>query len=320
VNTFQIILAVAGWGFLALLLLALLSARGRELVFKPVLRDEAPDATCRKCRLPFLRASWKCGRCHAFMKPGLLFLFGRGIVEPVLAILIIPWIVLVGIFISVAMWLINILLPRYQHAVEKFANRLGSWVAPVFRRWVPLKWRVYSTGVLIGPVEIDTPIDTLADAAMTLAAALLQTEETEVVVHIIDPVEETLESLRQEETGIQEMWGYVSDGHVFFPTYDDRIVGAQFHGDDLAGYSEGISNHLQIPNQQVEVRVRKKEHDPEEPQTSPWRFRLRRIHDQEGKYPVTWEIDAPSEELLRIESLIKTMTDWDTLPCELSFH
>ncbi len=319
-STFQIILVIAGWGFLALFLLALLSVKGRELIFKPVLRDTAPAATCRRCRLPFLRASWKCGRCNAYMKPGFLFLFGRGIMEPILAILIIPWIVLVGICISAVMWLINILLPQYQHVVEKLANRLGSWVAPVFKRWVPLRWRVYSTGTLIGPVEIDTPIDTVADAAMTLASALLQTEETEVVVHVIDPTEETLESLRQMEAGIQEMWGYVSDGHVLFPTYADRIVGARFHGDELTGYSEGISNHLQTSNRRVEVRVRKKENDVEEVQASPWSFRLRNNHEQEGKYPVTWEIDASSEELLRIEGLIDTMTAWDTLPCQLSFH
>lgn len=116
------------------------------------------------------------------------------------------------------------------------------------------------------------------------------------------------------------MWGYVSDGHVFFPTYTDRIVGVQFHGDDLVGYAEGISNHLQVPNQKVDVRVRKRDHDTEEAESSPWRFRLRRIHDQEGKYPVTWEIEASPGELLRIEALIDTMTDWDTLPCELSFH
>ncbi|MFC1529660.1 hypothetical protein ACFL6R_02980 [Gemmatimonadota bacterium] len=319
-DTLLIILFIVGWGFLALLLLALLSARGRDLVFKPVLRDGAPAKTCHRCRLPFLRASWKCGRCHAYMKPGLIFLFGRGIVEPILAILIIPWIVVGGIVLSTFLWLVNVLMPRYQHAIEKVANRLGSWVAPVYRRWVPLRWRVFSTGILIGPSEIDTPIDTVADAAMTLATALLQTEETEVVVHVIDPTEETLESLRQTETGIQEMWGYVSDGHVFFPTFTDRIVGAQFHGDELVAYSEGISNHLQVPNQKIEVRVMRKEHGAEEDQTSPWRFRLRRIHDQEGKYPVTWEIDAPSGELLRIEGLINTMTDWDTLPCELSFH
>jgi hypothetical protein len=319
-GTLQIILVIAGWGALALILLAILSARGRKLIFKPVLRDEAVTRTCHRCRLPFLRASWKCGRCHAFMKPGVIFLFGRTILEPILAIVIIPWIIVVGILISIVMWLTNMLLPSHQMAIERFINRLGSWVAPVYRRWVPLKWRLYPTGIPVVPVEIDTPIETTADAALTLATTLLQDEETEVLVHVIDPTEETLESLRQVESGIQEMWGYISDGHVFFPTYTDRIVGAQFHGDDLAGYTEGISNHLQVPGRTVEVGVRRRDHDRGGELTSPWSFRLRRDHDREGSYPIIWEIDASPEELLRIEGLIDTMTAWDTLPCQLSLH
>jgi len=320
VSTTQIILAIAGWGFLALFLLALLSARGRDRVFKPVLRDQAPSVACRRCRLPFLRASWRCGRCHAFMKPGLIFIIGRGIVEPLLALLIVPWIIVVGILLSISIWLTSLLLPRFQGVPEKCANRLGSWAAPMFRRWVPLKWRVYSSGTLIGPSEVDTPIETLADAAMILAASLLQSEEGEVEVHVVHPTEETLDTLRHTRTGIQEMWGYVSDGHVFFPTYVDQIVGARFHGEDLTGYVEGITSHLLEPHQRLEVKVKEKFGENDERSASPLMFRLRRDLDQKGKYPVTWEIDASSETLLRIKRLIETMEAWDTLPCQLTFH
>ncbi len=320
VSSYQIILALAGWGFLALFLLALSSARGRDMVFKPVLRDQAPSVTCRRCRLPFLGTSWRCGRCHAFMKPGLIFFIGRWIVEPLLALLIVPWIVVVGILLSTFIWLTSLFFPRFQHVPEKFGNRLGSWAAPMFRRWVPLKWRVYSTGTLLGPAEVDTPLETLADAVMTLAVCLLQTDEEEVEVHIVHPTEETLDTLRHTRKGIQEMWGYVSDGHVFFPTYVDQIVGARFHGEDLTEYVEGITSHLLEPHQRLEVRVKEKNPGENERSASPWGFRLRRDLDLKGIYPITWEIDASPEMLLRIERLIETMEAWDTLPCQMTFH
>ena len=64
-TTLTIIGIIAAWGGIALLLLFALLARARRLLLKPIPRDEAPAVTCRKCRLPFHTASWRCGRCGA---------------------------------------------------------------------------------------------------------------------------------------------------------------------------------------------------------------------------------------------------------------
>ena len=92
------------WGLLALLLLAMAIGRARSRVFYPVPRETAPSKTCSTCRLPFHGSSWRCGRCGAYMKPRLFYWIGRFLLEPLLALLVVPWILLVGMILSGVLW------------------------------------------------------------------------------------------------------------------------------------------------------------------------------------------------------------------------
>lgn len=234
-------------------------------------------------------------------------------------LLIVPWIVLFGIGLSVIMGITSIFIPRAHHRIERIANRMGSWVAPLFPTWVPGRWRVFSSGVLLEPGEVDAPIDAVTEAALTLAICMIGDESKEVEVSVAHPTEGTMEILRQNRGGIHEIWGYVSDGHVLFPTYQDRIIGARFHGNELVGYSEGLAHHLESPQSTVEIRPVAKEGggggmDAE------WTFLLRREFDLKGRYPITWEVNSTPEILLLIESTIEDLSSWDSLPCRLSFR
>ncbi len=315
----HLMVAIAAWGLAALLLLILLRARGKRLVFTPILREDVRSTTCRNCRLPFHRTSWRCGRCGAFIKPGLVYWFGRRVIEPVTLILIAPWIVSFGIVLSIIMGITSIFIPRAHHITERIANRMGSWVAPLFPRWVPRRWRIFRSGALLEPGEVDVPIEAVTEAALTLAICMIGDESEEVEVKIAHPIEETLEILRQNRGGIHEIWGYVSDGHVLFPTYEDKIVGTRFNGNDLIGYSGGLAHHLERPQSVLEIRPVAKEGGNGD-EGAKWTFLLRREFDLKGRYPVTWEVNSAPEILLQIESTIEDLTSWDSLPCRLSFR
>ena len=128
------------------------------------------------------------------------------------------------------------------------------------------------------------------------------------------PSEETLEALHRTPGRIQEVWGYVSDGHTVVPTYLDRIVEARSHGENLLRYVEGLSAHLGEPLKEIEIRPAG---DGET--APPWKFLLRRQPRRKGVYPVRWEVYSGPEVLLRIEGLISELDVWDSLPCRLRF-
>ena len=310
---------VAVWGFLAFVLLLLTTARARALIDRPILRAKARSVRCRKCRLSFHRASWRCGRCGAFMKPPLLYWLGRGIIEPLLSLLIVPWIVLFGLILSTAIWFTSGILPRLTPAFERLANRLGAWIAPTFANWVPQRWRLLAGGTVLLPHEVDVPIDTVIGAALTLGTCMLGSSEDEIEVCVPQPTEETLDTLRRTPGRIQEIWGYISDGHPVVPTYRDRIIEARTHGEDLIRYVEGLTAHLEKPLMEIEIRPIAREPLDSGESAVLWRFLLRREPQRKGEYPVRWEVYASPEILLRIESLLNDLNIWDSLPCHLAF-
>lgn len=257
------------------------------------------------------------------MKSHLLYKFGHLVLEPVLTILIIPWIVFFGILMSVTIWLTLLLLPRIAFIPEKIANRLGRWVAPLYGRWMPWEWRVYTRGAKLMPAEIDVPVEIISSAALILASCLLKQADETAELQVLRPNEDTLTLLRNTRGGVHEMWGYVSDNHVLVPTYQDQIVGALIRSENLLEYTEGLIHHLETPWNEAEIRpvtgVTGEEGDKVEG-SSDWIFHLRRDPDSKGRYPITWEVHAEPTTLLKIESLIEDLSAWDSLPCQLTFR
>ena len=172
-NYFYPLIIVIGWGLIAFILLLLATFRARAIVKIPILRSDVPSTTCKKCRLPFHKYSFKCGRCGAFMRSRLVYFIGRNIVEPLLALLIVPWILLFGLILSTILWFTSLLMPRITPLFERLANLLGSWIAPTFARWVPQQWHMLAAGTVMLPNEVDVPVDTVIGAALTLGTCLL---------------------------------------------------------------------------------------------------------------------------------------------------
>jgi len=318
-NLFYPAIILVAWGLLALLLLILATARARALVDKPAPRSTSPSTRCQQCRLPFHKASWRCGRCGAYMKPRPLYWLGRGIVEPLLSLLIIPWFVLFGILLSISILFTSSIIPRTTHGLERLANRLGAWIAPMFARWVPQRWRFPASGTVLLPHEVDAPIETAVGAALTLATCLLTMGEEEIELRIPLPSEETLDMLRKTPGRVQEVWGYISDGHPMVPIYQDQIIEARSHGEDLLRYVEALARHLEEPLKEIEIlpMVSDTGQSPESP--PPWLFLLRREPEGKSIYPLRWEIHTEPEILLRIEALLNDLDAWDSLPCHLVF-
>lgn len=253
-NLAQIAIVVAGWGLLALLLLSLAVARARAARLQPIPREQAPATTCPRCRLPFHRSSWKCGRCGAHLKPRLFYWIGRYVLEPLLALLVVPWILLVGTVLSLGLRLAERFMPRLVHRLVRFTNRLGVWVTPLFGRWVPDRWRMPIVGTTLLPNEVDAPEDVVVAASLTLGTAMLERSEEELQIWVPHPGEETLELLRQAAGGISEVWGYVPDGHTLVPSFTDQIIGALCRGEEILVFTDGLTNHLQTPLHYFEVR------------------------------------------------------------------
>jgi len=318
-TTLIIIGIIAGWGLIALLLLSGLLRRARRLLLRPILREDAPAVTCRRCRLPFHAASWRCGRCGAPMRPWFFYLVGRWFVRPLLTLIILPWILAVGMLLSVLITLTRFLMPAQAEHVERLAARGGNLISPLFARWVPRQWRIYSESPRLEPGEIDAPVDTALEAAFILGAALLGTAEGELTAVAFSPSDETLDLLRREKGGIHELWGYVSDSRVLVPTYTDQIIGALIHHEDLTGYVDGLAYHLDTPGNRIEIEPSERI-EKAGTQDAPWRFHIRRIEEIKGEYPLRWEVEADPATLLRIESLIDELVTWDTLPCRLEFR
>lgn len=318
-NYFNPLMIIIGWGFIAFILLLLATFRARAIVEKPILRSDVPSTTCRKCRLPFHKSSFKCGRCGAFMRSRLVYFIGRGIIEPLLTLLIVPWILLLGLMLSAILGLTSLLIPRTTPAFERLANLLGSWIAPTFARWVPQQWHMMAAGTVMLPNEVDVPVDTVIGAALTLGTCLLEQSDDELVVRVPKPTEETLQVLRKTPGKIQEVWGYISDGHYLVPTYSDKIVEARSHGDDLLRYVEGFTAHLEIPLRAIEVSPINRKQSEGNDSRADWKFLIRREPPRKGAYPVRWEIHAEPDTLLKIEGLINDLSVWDSLPCELKF-
>jgi hypothetical protein len=253
------------------------------------------------------------------MRPRFFYLTGRWLVRPLLFLLILPWIIAVGMLLSILITLTRLLLPAHAEGLERLAARGGNMISPLFARWVPRQWRVYSDTPHLEPSEIDAPIDTALEAALILGAALLNTSEGELTAVAFAPNEETLDLLRREKGGIHELWGYVADSQVLVPSYTDKIIGALMHHDDLTGYVDGLAYHLDLPGTKLEIEPSERI-EKEGRQVPPWRFRIRRREDIKGNYPLLWEVDADPAILLQIESQIAELQTWDTLPCQLTFR
>ena len=355
-NLLYLVIGLVGWGALALLLLTVAIARAKVRDIRPIPREEAPITTCWRCRLPFHRSSWKCGRCGAYLKPRVFYWTGRFVLEPLFTLLIVPWIMVVGLILSAKLWFMSRFIPQLVPLLTRLTNRLGVWVTPLFGRWVPEQWRIPSEGTTLLPNEVDAPEDALVAASLTVGTALLERREEDLEVWVPQPVEETLEILRRTRGGIREIWGYVSDGHTLVPSFTDQIIGAVCRGDDLVEYTDGLANHLLSPLSQFEVqqivrestpggrrrrrrrRRRKPGRNQQEEQKrngarrkrpessrtagkpaprSEWKFVLRREPVEHGRFPIRWEVHAEPDFLLTIQDRVTELESWDTLPCGL---
>ena len=320
-NPLFILLGVAAWGITALLLLVLALRRAHRLLYRPTPREGAPSTTCRSCRLPFHRSSWRCGRCGAFLRPFPFYLLGRGVFEPLLRLLVVPWILGVGLLLSFALWVSNLMVPQAVPVVEQTASRLGAWVSPLFQPWIPQRWRLPVSGTRVLPREIDAPGDMVVASALTLAGCLLEQSDEEIEVEIPHPCEETMRLLRDTPSGIHEIWGYISDGHPLTPCFRDQIIAARFHGQSLMEYVDGLAHHLEETLNQIEIRPRfAPAPDGVPPRRPEWSFLLRREPPLQGRYPLRWEVHAPQTLLLHIEDIVSDLEVWDNLPCSLIFQ
>jgi hypothetical protein len=356
VKLLYVAIGIVGWGALALLVLAMAIARARVRDIRPIPREEALTTTCSRCRLPFHRSSWKCGRCGAYLKPRLFYWIGKFVLEPLLTALIVPWIMAVGLIMSTGLWLMSRFAPLLVPLLTRITNRLGVWVAPLFGRWVPEQWRIPIEGTTLLPNEVDAPEDAIVAASLTVGTALLERREEGLEIWVPQPGEETLEMLRRTRGGIREIWGYISDGHTLVPSFTDKIIGAVCRGDDLVEYTDGLTNHLQAPLSQFEVqqivrkpegrgrrrRRRRRRRRPgqeqhkerggtgarEKPVESPgsvnraephseWKFVLRREPDEHGRFPIRWEVHAEPNVLLAMHDRVTELESWNTLPCGL---
>ncbi len=318
-----VILIIPAWGLLSLLLIGMAKLRARLLRYEPVPRDDARSKTCRSCRLPFRKASWRCGRCGAYMKPRLFYWIARGVVEPLVYVITVPWILGGGLILSIGMRLASRYAPTTLPYFESFTNRLGVWLSPEFQDWVPEQWRVPDQGTTVVPKEVDAPIDIVTASALTLGVCLLQSQDHQVEVYIPDPDEETLDQLRHTPEGIHEIWGYVSDGHIVAPDFRDEIIGARIRSQNPLEYVEGLTRHFTGALNTVEVRPVPTRADASEEKVETaedWRFLLRREPEVKGGYPLRWEVHAASERLLEMEELVADLDSWDQLPCSLLFR
>jgi hypothetical protein len=325
----EILFILAAWGILALFLLLLALARARR-VYLPVPRDESKAVFCRRCRLPFHRASWRCGRCGAPLKFSLFYLIGRFLLEPLLGLIILPWILLFGGIISLKLWFAQNLLPGASGFLERIARRLGVWITPLFGRWVPRRWQIPSKGTRLLPAEADVPPDVMVASVLTLAVSLLQEAEEEVQVHIPSPAEPTLDLLRHTEDGIREVWGYVPDGRPLVPSYTDRIIAAEITGSELMEFVEGIDEHLEVPLNRVEVLPAagtgsgEKEGAPGAPggpkpaaRPTSWSILLLREPPETERYPIHCEIIGSPETVQQVRRRLAELSQWNSLPCGL---
>jgi hypothetical protein len=314
-SLWQIVQFLAMWGLVALVVLVLALARARRSVFHPVAREDAPAKTCSNCRLPFHRSSWRCGRCGAYMRPRLFYWIGRYILEPLLALLVVPWILLFGMTLSGILMLTDRFLPSFARTFERLTSRLGVWVTPLFGKWVPEEWQLPVKEATVTPHEVDAPTDALVASALTVGTALLDREDEEVVVRLPHPEEDTLAILRHTPEGIREVWGYISDGHTLVPSFDDRIIAAECRGDELLEYTEGLAHHLEESLRQLEIRqMDTGKEGSEEPS---WYFVLSREPARRGRYPIRWEVHAPPGLLATLPDRLDELHTWDSLPCRV---
>lgn len=317
------ILIIAAWGMLSLILIGLTKLRARILRYEPVPREQAPSKTCRSCRLPFRKASWRCGRCGAYMKPRLFYWIARGILEPLLYAITVPWILGGGLVLSAAMRIAGRYAPAALPYFEGTANRLGVWLSPEFQEWVPEQWRVPEQGTTVVPKEVDAPIDVVIASVLTLGVCLLKSQDHQAEVYIPEPDEETLDQLRHTPDGIHEIWGYVSDGHLLAPDFHDQIIGARIRSQNPLEYVEGLTHHLSEALNTVRIRPVPSRSDSSEEgveTVEDWRFLLRGEPELKGDYPLRWEVHATSERLLQMEELVADLDSWDQLPCSLLFR
>jgi len=241
------------------------------------------------------------------MKPRLFYWIGRFLLEPLLALLVVPWILLVGMILSGVLWVFDRYLPELARPFERVTSRLGVWVTPLFGRWVPEQWQLPVKETRMLPNELDAPVDAVVAAALTLGTSLLEEGDEDVEVHVPHPAEETLTVLRSAPDGIREIWGYISDGHTLVPSFTDEIIGAICRGDDILDYTEGLVHHLEDSLRPIVIR---QEHDR-------WHFLLRKDPPRRGRYPIRWEVHAPREMLIPLASRIDELEAWGTLPCGL---
>ncbi len=309
-----VLLILAGWGLLALFLLLLALARARR-VYLPIPRDASKVVTCRRCRLPFHRASWRCGRCGAPLHPTLFYLVGRFLLEPLLGLIILPWILFFGGLLSLKLWFTRNFLPGAGNILDRITRRLGVWITPLFGRWVPRRWQIPSTGTRLLPAEADAPPDVMVASVLTLAVSMLQGADEEVRVLIPSPSGQTLDLLRHTEDGIREVFGYVPDGHPLVPTFSDRIIAAEITGSELMEYVEGIDEHLDVPLNRIEVGPTGEGGGGKGKR--PWSLLLLREPPETERYPIHCELIGDAETVQRVRRRLSELAQWNTLPCGL---